>query len=346
MVISVKCPSCATSFPVDTNKVPVGGVNARCSVCSGIFRVERPEHTLPPPLAPDPGPAVEAAAPEPEAVPEFEPLVEAAAPEPYAESEPEPVVEAAAPEPYVESEPEPVVEAAAPESEPAPEPEPVVEAAAPEPEAASEPEPVEAAPAPDAGAAAEAEEPAAIRPPEDEDWVFEAEPEVRLDELDIPPLSTVERSVSEARHAPDPTPVTEGLETEDSSIEHVGIGGDLDLDLVPEDAFFESPESAPVEEAETPVEEPPAPRGFTLERRDPSEKAQRLARVLVSDMIMYNPERHQQALDNETLEEDFADEITKSWNEYVDQVGEELASGTPYWTDALNDILAKGRKVF
>ena len=42
MVITIQCPTCAASFPVDTDKIPEAGVNARCSDCAGIFRVERP----------------------------------------------------------------------------------------------------------------------------------------------------------------------------------------------------------------------------------------------------------------------------------------------------------------
>ena len=41
MIMTVQCPSCLTSFPVDPNKVPDGGVSARCSVCPSIFRVEK-----------------------------------------------------------------------------------------------------------------------------------------------------------------------------------------------------------------------------------------------------------------------------------------------------------------
>jgi hypothetical protein len=109
--------------------------------------------------------------------------------------------------------------------------------------------------------------------------------------------------------------------------------------------------AAPPEgEMETPAPTPDEPQqpiqGFSFGQRDPADKARRLARVLVSDMIMYNPERHQRALENGTLEEDFEDEIAKSWKEYVEQVGEEMARGTDYWRDALNDILAKGDEVF
>jgi precorrin-2 methylase len=87
---------------------------------------------------------------------------------------------------------------------------------------------------------------------------------------------------------------------------------------------------------------------FRFGKRDPTDKAKRLARVLVSDMIMYNAERHRIALDRGTLEQDFEDEIEKSWKEYVEQVGPELAEGEgrQFWREALNDILAKGEPLF
>jgi hypothetical protein len=117
------------------------------------------------------------------------------------------------------------------------------------------------------------------------------------------------------------------------------------------------PEAAPDPFAEAaPFEEPavaepeaaPAVQGFTFGKRDPTDKAKRLARVLVSDMIMYNAERHQSALATGTLVQDFEEEIDKSWKEFVEQVGEELANGAGrgFWTEALNDILAKGEQVF
>lgn len=108
-------------------------------------------------------------------------------------------------------------------------------------------------------------------------------------------------------------------------------------------------EPAPAWEPE-PVPEPEAEAapvtGFQFGRRDPHEKARRLARVLVSDMITYNPERHARALEGGTLREDFDDEIQKSWSEYVEQVGQDLADSTPYWSEALNEILAKGEPLF
>ncbi len=42
MTITVSCPSCNTSFPVDPAKVPPEGVRAQCSACPEIFDVDRP----------------------------------------------------------------------------------------------------------------------------------------------------------------------------------------------------------------------------------------------------------------------------------------------------------------
>lgn len=63
-------------------------------------------------------------------------------------------------------------------------------------------------------------------------------------------------------------------------------------------------------------------------------------------MIVYQPAKRQKALAEGTLKQEFDEEIQKSWEEYVEQVGEEMASGTPYWTEALNEILAGGKQIF
>ncbi len=112
----------------------------------------------------------------------------------------------------------------------------------------------------------------------------------------------------------------------------------------PAEPVAEAPAAAPADAAPA----APAVQGFTFGKRDPTDKAKRLARVLVSDMIMYNAERHQSALAAGTLVQDFEEEIDKSWKEYTEQVGEELANGVgrEFWTQALNDILAKGQEVF
>jgi predicted Zn finger-like uncharacterized protein len=79
---------------------------------------------------------------------------------------------------------------------------------------------------------------------------------------------------------------------------------------------------------------------------DPNAKARRLSRALVSDLVTYFPQRRDEGLRDGTLRELFSDEIKKSYEEYVDQVGKELADSTTHFQDALNEILAAGRKVF
>jgi hypothetical protein len=80
--------------------------------------------------------------------------------------------------------------------------------------------------------------------------------------------------------------------------------------------------------------------------QDPSLKARRLARALISDMVVYHPGKRQDGLRDGTLKELFEDEIKKSWEEYADQVGRQVADSTPYFKEALNEILAGGRQIF
>ena len=79
---------------------------------------------------------------------------------------------------------------------------------------------------------------------------------------------------------------------------------------------------------------------------DPNQKAKRLARALVSDIVAYYPQKRDEGLKNGTLKQLFREEIKKSYEEYMDQVGKEFADGTTHFQDALNDVLAGGKKVF
>ena len=80
--------------------------------------------------------------------------------------------------------------------------------------------------------------------------------------------------------------------------------------------------------------------------QDPALKARRLARALVSDMVVYHPAKRRDALKAGTIKDSFKEEITKSWEEYVEQVGRELADSTPYFREALNEILGDGSPIF
>jgi hypothetical protein len=79
---------------------------------------------------------------------------------------------------------------------------------------------------------------------------------------------------------------------------------------------------------------------------DPNAKARRLARALISDLISYFPKKKEEGLRDGTLKELFKEEIKKSYEEFLNQIDREFAESTTHFTDALNDILAGGQKIF
>lgn len=112
----------------------------------------------------------------------------------------------------------------------------------------------------------------------------------------------------------------------------------------------------PVAPAAAPVAPPAAPAAGTptparppinpFLANDPNAKAKRLARALVSDIVAYFPQKRDEGLRDGTLKQLFREEIKKSYEEYVEQVGREFAESTTHFQDALNDVLAGGKKLF
>jgi hypothetical protein len=80
--------------------------------------------------------------------------------------------------------------------------------------------------------------------------------------------------------------------------------------------------------------------------QDPSQKARRLARALISDMVVYHPAKRREGIRDGTLKQLFEEEIKKSWEEYSEQVGRDVAESSSHFRDALNEILADGRSMF
>ncbi|MGQ0639400.1 MAG: zinc-ribbon domain-containing protein [Gemmatimonadaceae bacterium] len=97
-----------------------------------------------------------------------------------------------------------------------------------------------------------------------------------------------------------------------------------------------------------PAEAPPATRRpiNPFLANDPNQKARRLARALVSDMIAYHPRKREEGVRDGTLKQLFREEIKKSYEEYSEQVGREFAESTSHFQDALNEVLAGGKKIF
>jgi hypothetical protein len=103
-----------------------------------------------------------------------------------------------------------------------------------------------------------------------------------------------------------------------------------------------TPVSSPAMSAPTPGRAPINP----FLANDPNAKARRLARALISDLVTYFPQRRDEGIRDGTIEELFREEIKKSYEEYIDQIGKEFADSTTHFQDALNDILGGGQKLF
>jgi predicted Zn finger-like uncharacterized protein len=115
----------------------------------------------------------------------------------------------------------------------------------------------------------------------------------------------------------------------------------------PSSAAFATPSPAAKAPAAQPENEAAQRRPINpFLTRDPALRAKRLARALVSDIVAYHPARHAEGLRDGTLKTLFRDEIKKSYEEYVDQVGRDFAGSTTHFQDALNDVLASGKKLF
>lgn len=208
-------------------------------------------------------------------------------------------------------------------------------------------------------------EPELAAPPADDEWAVEDEPfagdvETGGAESDGSTSTAADAGSEQRDELPgwaDPAPEPSGWADLEDEPDTGTLPDDPIPTMEPDTPPAVEPDTLPVMEAQpAPITEPepsppPEPEtvpGFSFGKRDPMDKARRLARVLVSDMVMYNSERHQVALSRGTLPEDFEEEIEKSWKEYVDQIGSEIAEGEGrhFWSQALNDILAKGATVF
>jgi predicted Zn finger-like uncharacterized protein len=108
-----------------------------------------------------------------------------------------------------------------------------------------------------------------------------------------------------------------------------------------------TPPQAPVAAPEAdPTPKPAKPAKAKGKGRSKEARAKRLARVLVSDILCYNQDKRDQALQDGTLMTVLGEEIKKSWELYKDKVGPDVASSTNYFKEALNEILADGQEVF
>ena len=84
----------------------------------------------------------------------------------------------------------------------------------------------------------------------------------------------------------------------------------------------------------------------TPEMKKKRERAKRLARVYVSDILVYNQEKRDRGLADGDLMTVLGSEIKKAWEAYREKIGSEVTESSVYFRTALNEILADGQQVF
>lgn len=107
------------------------------------------------------------------------------------------------------------------------------------------------------------------------------------------------------------------------------------------------PERAPQRPAVVATVAPPEPaEAAGPTQTDAQKKARRLARALVSDILVYNRELRDKSLAEGNLVQALGHEIKKSYELFKERVGPEVENPRQFFVEALNDILADGQKVF
>ena len=84
----------------------------------------------------------------------------------------------------------------------------------------------------------------------------------------------------------------------------------------------------------------------TPEMKKKRDRAKRLARVFVSDILVYNQEKRDRGLASGDLMTVLGPEIKKAWEAYKEKIGSDVTESSEYFRTALNDILADGQQVF
>jgi len=77
--------------------------------------------------------------------------------------------------------------------------------------------------------------------------------------------------------------------------------------------------------------------------QDPHERAKRLARLIVSDLILYNQQKIMEGIMNDSLFELLKDEIQKGREYYEKNVDPLVLAQTNYFNETLVDMLLKGK---
>lgn len=82
------------------------------------------------------------------------------------------------------------------------------------------------------------------------------------------------------------------------------------------------------------------------EEKERHMNAIRQARVIVSDIKLYNGDLVEKAVANNAIVKLIGPFIKDSWKIYKQRVPEDIVESTNYFRDALNEIICNGNKIF
>ncbi len=77
-------------------------------------------------------------------------------------------------------------------------------------------------------------------------------------------------------------------------------------------------------------------------QRDPHERAQRLARLIVGEIVLYHKDKIVEAIKNDCLFEDLQGELEEARAYYEKNVDPSVRTQTGYFDQAIVDILVRG----
>jgi hypothetical protein len=82
---------------------------------------------------------------------------------------------------------------------------------------------------------------------------------------------------------------------------------------------------------------------MAADRKDPTERAKRMARLIIRDIVLYNKDKIAEAIKNDSLFDALEKELEEGRKYYEKNVDPAVASQTNYFDEAVVDILVKGQ---
>lgn len=82
---------------------------------------------------------------------------------------------------------------------------------------------------------------------------------------------------------------------------------------------------------------------MAIDRKDPHERAKRLARLIVGDIVLYHKDKIAEGIKNDTLFQVLEQELEEGRKYYEKNVDATVAAQADYFNLAVVDILVKGR---